>query len=84
MVKKTNTEADAGSMAGYDPNLGLPKNEVANSGFTPKKGPMAPKNNNAPVKPLDAIKKKYPVKQRTNRNPKVKPVTGNVNGANIA
>lgn len=34
---------DMGSMKGYDPNLGLPKNQVMNSGYMPKKGPMAPK-----------------------------------------
>lgn len=38
-----NSEADAGSMKGYDPNLGLKRSQVATSRYTPKSGPMAPR-----------------------------------------
>lgn len=42
-MAKAYSEADSGSMRGYNPNLGLPKSKVANSGYTPKSGPMAPR-----------------------------------------
>jgi hypothetical protein len=42
-MAKLPSESDAGSMKGYNPNLGLPKNQVPNSGYTPKTGPAAPK-----------------------------------------
>lgn len=32
-------EADAGSMKGYDPNMGMPKSQVSNSGY---KAPSTP------------------------------------------
>ena len=44
------SEADMGSMKGYNPNLGLPKNQVPNSGFTPKVGPLAPRGGTSPLK----------------------------------
>lgn len=67
-------EADAGSMAGYDPNLGLPKKQVANSGYTPKTGPMAPAHPGS-------------IKHNSNPNNHSKagtPIVGGVNGANMA
>lgn len=57
---KLPSEADAGSMAGYDPNMGLPKNQVPNSGFTPKTGPLAPKAPPAAPKPDGVIKRASP------------------------
>ena len=47
---KAPSESDAGSMKGYNPNMGLPKNQVPNSGYTPKTGPLAPKRGPSPLK----------------------------------
>ncbi len=56
---KRYSESDAGSMKGYDPNLGLPKNQVPNSGYTPKTGPLAPKKTPAPKKQPVKPTKRY-------------------------
>lgn len=56
-MAKSYSEADAGSMKGYDPNLGLPKRQVANSGYTPKSGPMAPQ-----ARPKQALGKVAPMR----------------------
>ena len=79
-MAKSFSEADMGSMKGYDPNLGLPRNQVPNSGFTPKTGPLAPKR--TPMAVPAKLGSRNAVRQLPPSAPKTTnlPLKGNIMG----